>query len=75
MTDLSEGYFEVGGVRLHYVEAGAGPLIICYHGFPLFWFSWHHQMRALKDQFRVVALDGPGINLSSKPAELEPYRL
>jgi pimeloyl-ACP methyl ester carboxylesterase len=75
MTDFADGYFDTGEVTLHYVAAGSGPLIIFYHGFPLFWFSFHHQMEALKDEYRVVAVDGPGINLSSKPEELEFYRL
>jgi hypothetical protein len=33
-TELREGYAEVGDVRLHYVEAGDGPLIVLLHGFP-----------------------------------------
>ena len=70
-----DAYFEVDGVVLHYVEVGEGPLIIFYHGFPLFWFSFHHQMSALKGHFRCVAVDGPGINLSSKPQSLEPFKL
>jgi pimeloyl-ACP methyl ester carboxylesterase len=75
MNGFEDGYFDAGEVTLHYVTAGSGPLLIFYHGFPLFWFSFHHQMMALKDEFRVVAVDGPGINLSSKPADLAPYRL
>lgn len=75
MNDFKDGYFEYNGVNLHYVEAGAGPLLIFYHGFPLFWFSFHHQMTALKDSYRVVAVDGPGINLSSKPTDLSHYKL
>jgi hypothetical protein len=31
---LREGYAEIGDVRLHYVEAGEGPLIVLLHGFP-----------------------------------------
>lgn len=75
MIEVSNHYFETGGCRLHYVEAGEGPLLIFYHGFPLFWFSFHHQMEALKGQFRVVAVDGPGVNLSSKPDDLSCYKL
>lgn len=75
MSDLKDGYFEYDGVTLHYVDSGAGPLIIFYHGFPLFWFSFHHQINALKSEFRVVAVDGPGINLSSKPTDLAQFKL
>jgi pimeloyl-ACP methyl ester carboxylesterase len=34
LSGLSEGYAEIGDVRLHYVEAGDGPLIVLLHGFP-----------------------------------------
>jgi pimeloyl-ACP methyl ester carboxylesterase len=72
---FEDHWFEADGVELHYVEAGSGPLVIFYHGFPLFWFSFHHQLTALRDEFRVVAVDGPGVNLSEKPEDLSRYRL
>ena len=75
MSVFTDHYFDFDGITLHYVEAGSGPLVIFYHGFPLFWFSFHHQMTALKDHYRVVAVDGLGVNLSSKPTDLEKYKL
>ena len=75
MSEFTDHYFDFDGITLHYVEAGSGPLVIFYHGFPLFWFSFHHQMTALKDHYRVVAVDGLGVNLSSKPTNLEKYKL
>jgi pimeloyl-ACP methyl ester carboxylesterase len=69
----TEGYFGTGDNRLHYVEAGSGPLIILYHGFPSFWYSWFDQMEVLKADYRVVAVDGLGSGLSAKPLNLEPY--
>lgn len=73
VTDHS--YVDIESVRLPYVEAGTGPPVIFFHGFPLFWFSFHHQMHALKDTYRVVAVDGLGVNLSSKPDDLSLYKL
>ena len=70
-----EGYFGSGDTRLHYVEAGRGPLVILYHGFPSFWFSFFDQMEVLKTRYRVVAVDGLGAGLSAKPVELAPYRI
>jgi epoxide hydrolase 4 len=68
-TELREGYADVGEVRLHYVEAGDGPLIVLLHGFPEFWFSWRLQIAPLAAAgFRVVAPDLRGYNLSSRPA-------
>ena len=31
--DVRQGYADLGDVRLHYVEAGEGPLIVLLHGF------------------------------------------
>jgi epoxide hydrolase 4 len=70
-----EGYYGSGDTRLHYVEAGRGPLVILYHGFPSFWYSWFDQMELLKTRYRVVAVDGLGANLSGKPTNLAPYRV
>jgi epoxide hydrolase 4 len=73
-NELREGYAEIGDVRLHYVEAGEGPLIVLLHGFPEFWFGWRLQMKPLAAAgFRVVAPDMRGYNLSSKPAGIAPY--
>ncbi len=33
---LQHRYAEVNGVRLHYVTAGRGPLVLFAHGFPEF---------------------------------------
>src|SRR5215475_3324059 len=72
--ELREGYADVGDVRLHYVEAGDGPLLILLHGFPEFWFGWRRQIGPLAAAgFRVIAPDTRGYNLSSKPQAFEAY--
>src|SRR3979411_2214670 len=73
-TEVREGYAEVGDARLHYVEAGEGPLIWLLHGFPEFWFGWRLQIAPLAAAgFRVVAPDLRGYNLSSKPDGVPSY--
>src|SRR5512132_1626432 len=73
-TGLREGYAEVEDVRLHYVEAGDGPLIVLLHGFPEFWYGWRLQIAPLAAAgFRVVAPDLRGYNLSSKPDGVRAY--
>jgi epoxide hydrolase 4 len=74
-TELREGYAQVGDdVRLHYVEAGDGPLVVLLHGFPEFWFSWRLQIPPLAASgFRVVAPDLRGYNLSSRPDGVDAY--
>lgn len=70
-----QGWFGKGDTRLHYVEAGQGPLIIFYHGFPSYWLSWFDQMEALKERYHVVAVDGLGAGLSGKPEKLDSYKV
>jgi len=66
----------VNGVRLHYVEAGSGPLVLLLHGFPEFWYSWRHQITPLAGAgFHVLAPDLRGYNLSDKPAGVAAYRI
>jgi pimeloyl-ACP methyl ester carboxylesterase len=73
-TQLREGYADVGDVRLHYVEAGEGPLVVLLHGFPEFWFGWRRQIVPLAEAgFRVVAPDMRGYNLSSRPSGRRAY--
>jgi epoxide hydrolase 4 len=73
--DVREGYADVGkDIKLHYVEAGQGPLVVLLHGFPEFWFGWRLQIPALAAAgFRVVAPDLRGYNLSSKPKKYQDY--
>ena len=74
--ELREGYADVGDdVKLHYVEAGEGPLVVLLHGFPEFWFGWRGQIAPLAAAgFRVVAPDTRGYNLSSQARRLQGLR-
>ena len=73
-SELRDGYAEIGDQRLHYVEAGDGPLLVLLHGFPEFWYGWRQQIEPLAAAgFRVVAPDTRGYNLSSKPEGVKAY--
>jgi len=73
---LEHHYADLGDVRLHYVEAGEGPLVLLLHGFPQFWYEWRHQIPALVEAgFRVNAPDMRGYNLSDKPPGVQAYRV
>nr|PZN42782.1 MAG: epoxide hydrolase [Bacillota bacterium] len=71
---VRHGEADLGDVRIHYAEAGKGPLVILLHGFPDFWYTWRHQIPALVAAgFRVVAPDMRGYNRSSKPPGIASY--
>lgn len=75
-SSIRKGYAQVGGVRLHYAQSGSGErLVLLLHGFPEFWYSWRHQLKALGDRYTVVAPDLRGYHLSDKPARVEDYRM
>lgn len=61
---------EVGGLRVAYERAGAGPPLLLLHGFvgdgPS---TWRRQIEGLCDEFTVVAWDAPGVGGSSNPPE------
>jgi pimeloyl-ACP methyl ester carboxylesterase len=73
MIQVSHEYADSSGVRIHYAKAGEGPLVVFIHGFPDFWYSWHHQMQGLSGEHTVVALDTRGYNESDKPEGAESY--
>ena len=70
-----DGFADSGGVKIHHVTAGKGPLIILIHGFPDFWYSWRGQMPALAKHFQVVAIDQRGYNKSDQPKGVDNYKV
>jgi pimeloyl-ACP methyl ester carboxylesterase len=70
-----DGYVDSGGVKIHYVTAGKGPLVVLIHGFPDYWYSWRYQMPELAKRHQVVAIDLRGYNLSDKPEGVENYTI
>ena len=72
-AEITHGYADNRGVKIHFAEIGEGPLVVMIHGFPDFWYTWRHQMDGLKDSYRTVAIDQRGYNLSGQPEGVENY--
>jgi epoxide hydrolase 4 len=72
---IKHEYADVNGVRLHYATTGKGKLILFVHGFPEFWYGWKDQLAEFGKDYKAVAPDMRGYNLSSKPAEVEQYQV
>lgn len=70
--------YQLQQVSLHTMEAGPldGQIILFLHGFPEFWYGWRNQLDFFAAQnYRVIAPDQRGYNLSSKPTEVKNYTL
>ena len=46
--------------RVHYLEAGDGPPLLCLHGISTSAATWLPLVESLADEFRVIAPDRPG---------------
>lgn len=56
MDEFKTGSVRANGLNFHYLEAGAGPLVLCLHGFPDHARSFRFQLPALAEAgFRAVA--------------------
>ena len=63
-------------IRIHLAEAGEGPTVLMIHGFPESWYSWREQLPILAEKgYHAVAMDVRGYGRSSKPTQVEDYRM
>ena len=62
-----DGFADSQGVKIHYVTAGQGPLVVLLHGFPDYHYTWRDQIPALAKTCQVAALDLRGYNDSDQP--------
>ena len=60
-------FLSLDGTRFHYVDEGRGPTLLFLHGGPMSSFMWRHQLSALRERYRCVAVDLPGLGLSLTP--------
>src|SRR3954453_12671595 len=62
-------FVEVGGVRLHYLEKGAGPPVVLLHGNVVTAEDWvlSGVLDRVAGRHRVVAFDRPGYGHSDRP--------
>jgi epoxide hydrolase A/B len=76
MNDLQHRDVAANGIRVHFVEQGAGPLVLLCHGFPEGWYSWRGQLPALAaGGYRTVAPDMRGYGRTEAPPEISAYTI
>jgi pimeloyl-ACP methyl ester carboxylesterase len=69
----SEGTATIYGVKIHYVEAGSGPVVVLLHGLGGNTTNWAFNIPALAQKYRVIVPDQIGFGKSDKP--LINYRI
>jgi haloalkane dehalogenase len=57
------------GFRMHYVDEGTGPVLLCLHGEPTWGYLFRHLIRDFSGTHRVVAPDHMGFGKSETPAD------
>lgn len=55
------------GVKIHYVEAGSGPVVVLLHGLGGNYTNWAFNMSVLAQKYRVIVPDQIGFGKSDKP--------
>ena len=71
--DFEPRYVEQDGLRMHYVEEGAGDPVLLLHGEPTWSFLYRKMIPPLARVARVVAPDYFGFGRSDKPTRIEDY--
>ncbi len=67
-------YREVGDLRLHHLDEGSGPTVLCFHGEPDWSYLYRHMLDALVESgHRVVCPDLVGFGRSDKPTDQQWY--
>lgn len=59
-------FVSVAGYRMHYIDEGSGPVVLCLHGNPTWCFLYRNVIRELRSSFRVIAPDFLGCGLSDR---------
>jgi haloalkane dehalogenase len=70
---FSPRYLEQDGLRMHYVEEGAGDPVLLLHGEPTWAYLYRKMIPPLAQVARVVAPDYFGFGRSDKPTRIEDY--
>jgi haloalkane dehalogenase len=67
-------YVEVDGLRLHHLDEGSGPTVLCFHGEPSWTYLYRHMLdRLVEAGHRVVCPDLVGFGRSDKPTDQSWY--
>jgi len=64
----ASNWVTIDGNDVHYLDVGAGPVLLMLHGNPTWSVLYRDLIAGLSDRFRCIALDYPGFGLSTARA-------
>jgi haloalkane dehalogenase len=62
-------YFDLAGIRMHYLDEGSGKPVVMLHGNPTWSFYYRNLVMALRGTHRCIVPDHIGCGLSDKPGD------
>jgi len=68
---FDSNFFSIQKNNLHYVDTGAGEVILMLHGNPTWSFFYRNLAKYFSNNYRVIVPDHMGCGLSSKPQDYE----
>jgi haloalkane dehalogenase len=71
--NFKPNYVEFRGMRVHYVDEGAGEVILCLHGEPSWSYLYRKMIPPLSGKCRVIAPDFIGFGRSDKYTDSKEY--
>ena len=76
MVEIAHRTIEANGLKIHFAEAGEGPLVLMCHGCRNPGIPGAHQLQALAEAgYHAVAPDMRGYGETDKPDEIERYTI
>jgi haloalkane dehalogenase len=70
---FAPNYLDFSGLRMHYVDEGAGDPVLLMHGEPDWSYLYRKMIPPLTARFRCIAPDYLGFGRSDKPLRIEDY--
>ncbi|KAI5084970.1 hypothetical protein GOP47_0001139 [Adiantum capillus-veneris] len=74
MEGATHRTISTNGISMHFVEMGAGPVVLFLHGFPEGWYGWRKQIPVFaRAGYRAIAPDMRGYGDTSAPEGVKNY--
>ncbi len=66
---FKNNYFDLNGLKYHYLDEGQGDPIVMLHGNPSWSFYYRHLVCELRSDYRLIVPDHIGCGFSDKPVD------